>query len=416
MSPNIVDITINPKVINPIYRQFYNKDKRTQIIMGGGSSGKSYSIMTFAVLWALEGKSILIVRKVAATLKHSAWAEVLVAISRLKLDNYFSINRSDKTLYCKLSGGYIMFKGIDNAEKLKSIRPMSDSAIDTVIVEEATEIYPEDYSQLLIRQRGITPFKKKIILLFNPIHIEHWIYKRWFSDIDFESGYYEDDDIVIIRTTYKDNKYLEKEDIKTLESFKYKDPLHYSVYCLGKWGVLGDKIFTNINIIDKLPKGLDLQYMAGLDFGWNDPTAYVLCGFDGEDIYILDEVYASKMDIAELSNLIRDDVLITADSEDPRGIAQLKGMGMSIKAAKKGAGSVLGGIMWLRRRRINVLSTCKHSITALENYSWEKDKKTGNSIDKPNHEFSHIPDALRYCFERYSRNKGEAVVGVRLKY
>lgn len=408
-------IKINKKLYDKVYLPLFDKEQRTQIYYGGGSSGKSFTFMNYALLWALEGRSVLVVRKVAATLRHSVWSECMVALEALNLMQYFDINKTDRTIISKVSNGCVMFRGIDDPEKIKSIRSPRNGAIDTILCDEATELYADDITQLKIRQRGYSKFPKRIILLFNPIHTQHHLYKSYFSDKDEYDDYYEDDQLVIRRVTYKDNTHLAPEDIATLEDLKDTSPLHYAVYCLGLWGTLGDKIFKNIEVIseDMVPKNIPLY--AGVDWGWNDPTAYVMVGFDNKVIYILKELVQSKLDYRDLINSVDPRVHTTGDSEDPRSIDQLKQMGMNIRGAVKGQGSVMGGLMWMMRHPIKIVDTCPTTIHAFQNYAWKKDKRTGESIDEPEHQFSHPVDAVRYALEKFSRG-GTGVVGAKVKF
>jgi phage terminase large subunit len=404
MSP--CKIKVNWGIFDKVYLPFFNKKQRRQIYFGGGSSGKSFTFMNFAVLWALEGRTILVIRKVGATIRQSVWSECTVAIERLGLQKYFDIHKTERTIYSLVSGGVIMFKGIDDEEKIKSIRSPRNGAIDTVLCDEATELFANDISQLMIRQRGKSKFPKRIILIFNPIHTQHHIYKNYFANLKEFDGYYEDDKIVIKRTTYKDNSHLSPEDIETLEGLKFTSPLHYSVYCLGLWGTLGDIIFANnVKVIkaEEVPSGL--SWLAGIDFGYMDETAYVKCGHDRgvNNIYITQEVFAKKLSYDVLAESIDKSIETTADNEDPRSISILAERRVNIRAAKKGPGSVFGGIMWLLTKNIHIVETCTNTVHAYNNYAWKKDKRTGEAIDEPGHEFSHLCDATRYCFERYSR-------------
>jgi phage terminase large subunit len=127
-------------------------------------------------------------------------------------------------------------------------------------------------------------------------------------------------------------------------------------------------------------------------------------------------VFERKLNYDTFIQLIDDKYINTVgDSEDPRSIQNLKDLGMRITKAIKGPGSKMGGIMWLMRQKIYIVESCTNSILAFESYAWKKDKRTGESIDEPSHDFSHIPDALRYASERYSRG-GRGVSSGHSKY
>ena len=96
--------------------------------------------------------------------------------------------------------------------------------------------------------------------------------------------------------------------------------------------------------------------------------------------------------------------VIIGDSEDPRTINELRLLGLrGIRGAKKGKGSVLGGIQKLQDYEIIVSPACPHTIEALSNYAWKKDKVTGELLNEPEHDFSHLMDALRYATEELKK-------------
>ena len=88
-------VIVNKDNVLPHLRPLYNTDKPVTILFGSASSGKSYQMMTNAVLWALEGRNILIARKEGARIKGSVWSECKKAISRMNLEKYFNIRISE---------------------------------------------------------------------------------------------------------------------------------------------------------------------------------------------------------------------------------------------------------------------------------------------------------------------------------
>ena len=120
-----------------------------------------------------------------------------------------------------------------------------------------------------------------------------------------------------------------------------------------------------------------------MDFGFtNDPTTAILIGYSQStnNLYILDEIYKTGMLTTDIFHAIKakglDKYRIIADAADPRLIKELKLMGLKIEAAKKGSDSILHGITWLQARNIIVDSKCTNVLTELQNYTWEKDKRT----------------------------------------
>lgn len=215
-------IKVKKKLFNPIYLEhgLYN-DKYFQIYFGGSSSGKSYFLAQRAVLDVVKGRNILVVRKVKNTIKGSAFNEIRKSIIRMGLGKHFKINKSDYMITCKLNNKQICFGGLDDVEKIKSITPI-DGVFTDIWVEEATEISEGDFKQLKKRLRGQSKHKKRLTLSFNPIHRTHWIYKHFFSiwqdDKQYIEGKIDGLPVSILKTTYKDNRFLTQQDIANLEN------------------------------------------------------------------------------------------------------------------------------------------------------------------------------------------------------
>ena len=167
------------------------------------------------------------------TNRDSTFALIKQVLIKWKLYNYFKINESDLRIKCTLNNSEIIFAGLDDVEKLKSVT-FSKGELTDIWIEEATEIQESDFNQLDVRLRG-AGVKKQIVLTFNPIDINHWIKKRFIDR--------KDDNVLVMHSTYKDNKFLDEDYKKLLESYKDTDPYYYDVYCLGNWGVLGKCVF-----------------------------------------------------------------------------------------------------------------------------------------------------------------------------
>jgi len=176
--------------------------------------------------------NLLVIRDTADSNRNSTFSLFKQIISKWGVDDLFKIRETDMRIKC-VNGNEIIFAGLDNVERLKSITFESGELTD-VWIEEASEVLEADFNQLDIRLRG-GKIQKSITVSFNPIDINHWLKKRFFDN--------RPDNCFVLHTTYKDNRFLDAEYIKLLEAFKYTDPYYYAVYCLGEWGVLGKTIF-----------------------------------------------------------------------------------------------------------------------------------------------------------------------------
>jgi len=223
-------LVLHKEMFNEVYNEINSNKKRVKIIYGGSGSGKSYAIASKIVLKTIqnEGCNVLVVRKVGNTLKHSVFALFKQIIRKYKLENKFSFRETDKIIIFLPTGNQIVCKGMEDRERIKSIT-FPNGILTDIWIEEASEINKDDFVQLNLRLRGVSPVQKQIIISFNPVNAESWL-KSYFFDNEY--------DCYILKTTYKDNKFIEQEYADELESLRITDPLYWEVYCNGNWGVI----------------------------------------------------------------------------------------------------------------------------------------------------------------------------------
>lgn len=248
-------IKISKKVFNKGFLHLLNCTKRYLILYGGAGSGKSFFIGERYIYKLLNNKmcNLLVVRKTGKSNRDSTFALFKQIISKWKLGQYFKVNESDLRIRCLLNGNEIIFAGLDDVEKLKSIT-FSRGELTDIWIEEASEILESDFNQLDVRLRG-KGTQKQIVISFNPIDINHWLKKRFFD--------VKRDNVEIMHSTYLNNDFLDEDYKHLLESYKETDPYYYDVYCLGNWGVLGKTVFDAKKLQERLqaiPKPLKVGY------------------------------------------------------------------------------------------------------------------------------------------------------------
>ena len=215
---------------------------RYLVLKGGGGSGKSIlagqKILERAV--SEPGHRFLVCRKVGRTIRQSCFNQLVNQIAEYYPGMRVKINRTDMVISFP-NGSEILFSGLDDVEKLKSIYNITGEWL-----EEASELTEADFNQLDIRLRGKTKYYKQIIITFNPVSVTHWLKKRFFDTPD------PDDRVRVHESTYKDNRFLDEENIRVLESFRDIDEYYYQVYCLGMWGVTGKTVFDGKAVTERL--------------------------------------------------------------------------------------------------------------------------------------------------------------------
>jgi len=387
-----------------------------QIIYGGASSGKSaFAAQRRIIAMCTEPRNYLIIRNVSNTLRSSIYTETIKAINTLKIAEFFTPNVSTMEI-TYFDGRKLMFRGLDDVEKLKSITAPVGTLTD-IEIEEATEISENSFDQLELRMRGKAQCSKRICLYFNPIYNTHWIMRRFFKGRWIK--YYYDKEMLIIHSTHLDNAFLDPQDHARIEA---KTGYFHDVYAKGKPGILGDTIFTNWKVMDL--SGIKEQfnvYRFGGDFGFtNDPTAIVRLAIDKrkKTIYWLDEIYEHRLTNDKILSVGRELVgsnVIWWDCAEPKSIIELQNgteiltldvngenkkikYSMNAEPVKKGKDSVLFGIQWMQQWNHVIDTRCQNTINEFTTFQWVKNKE-GQSVNQPKGE-DHAITAGRYALEQ----------------
>jgi len=211
--------------VNDSFYPLLTDENRYEILYGGSGSGKSVFASQKVVIRAVgeEKHRFLCIRKVANTLRSSVYQILIDCITDLGLRNEFEINKTEMRFTHLPTGNEILLCGLDDVERMKSI-----AGITSIWIEEATELSEGDFDQVDLRLRGETANYKQIILTFNPIDENHWLKKRFFDNPT--------DNATTLKTTFKDNYYIDDDYRKVLEQKASVSPNLYRIYYLGEWG------------------------------------------------------------------------------------------------------------------------------------------------------------------------------------
>lgn len=397
----MINLRLNKKLFNDVYFPLLlDYSKRYSILYGGAGSGKSVFLAQMLIVKACRSKrKVLVIRKVAATLKDSVFDLVCTYLKKWQLYEKCTVNLSTYTITLP-NGSIFLFKGLDDREKIKSITDITD-----IWCEEATELNEDDFTQLDLRLRALAP-DLQMFVSFNPVSKVNWVYKKWFS----KSADYDKENTRILHTTYKDNKFLPEAYINALEEQARSNPTYYRIYALGEFCSLDKLVFNNWRVEEFDSSTIKGDLKIGLDFGYvNDISALTasLLVENEKKIYIFKcwgDTNKTNEELAEIiKNLGFSKSVIIADCAEPKSIAEIKKCGVSkIRPCLKGKDSILHGIQKLQQYEMIVSPDCKGVITELENYAWKKDKKTDEYINEPIDDFNHYLDALRYSMSAES--------------
>lgn len=423
--------SIFAKVYNTFFRMILKHEKERYTFTGGRASTKSsfISIAIVVLITMFPKLNALVVRKTARTLRRSVFEQIVWAIDLLHLrytparGTGFKVPKSELAAlpitYIRKNGikQQIIFAGCDDPEKIKSIK-VSQGYFGILWVEEKTEFTPADLQNVRISAlRGGDTFY--IFESYNPPSaVRHWCNREAATP---------DPNRIVIHTTYLDvpPEWLGAAILYDIEQTKATNPRAYENIYLGKATGTGKNIFENVElreITDAEIKTFDFFY-SGLDWGYYpDPLAFGTVSYNAstQTLYIFDELYLNKRgnydafgDItkhmeAHGMNIGTD--RITADSAEPKSIADFRSWGANMRGAVKGIGSRDTSFKWLQALQRIVIDPkrCPRMADEFTLYEHEIDKRTGEILNGyPDGQPDHGIDCVRYALESVWRRAGE---------
>ena len=396
---------IKIKIKNPsrvfnkhIYDKLTDYSTFTEIHYGGASSGKSHGVIQKVVFKSLQAwkypRKVLFLRKVGSSVYDSIFEDVKQCLEAWGLLGACKVNNSAYRIELP-NGAQFIFKGLDNPEKIKSIKGISD-----VVMEEASEFTLDDYTQLTLRLRDKKHPNKQIYLMFNPVSKVNWVYNAFFVK--------KPKNTVIYQTTYRDNRFLDEVTKENIEELAERNEAYYKIYALGEFATLDKLVFPKYK--KQLLNKEELKHIPsdfGLDYGFiNDPSAFMHVKIDEENkrLYILEEYVKKGLTNDKIAEAIKtlgySKEIIRADSAEKKSNQELRNLDIPrVIDVIKGPGSVMQGIQYILQYEIIVDERCVKTIEELENYTWKKDKATNEYINEPVDSYNHCLDAVRYAVQ-----------------
>lgn len=391
---------------------------------GGRGSCKS----SFVSLEIVDGMmndvtaNAIVFRKFATTMRDSVYSQIQWAIDELGVSDIWRGNVSPMSFTYLPTGQQILFRGLDDKNKLKSIKPRK-GAFRFVWLEEFSELDGESMVRSVLQSvvRGSGEFL--VFASFNPpLSLNNWANKFILKP---------DDRAIVFRTDYRmiPAAWLGESFLLEAERLKEVNPDAYRHEYLGEAIGSGGEVFPNVTAREITDKEIEeMQYFYhGIDWGFaSDPFAFVRCGYDRrtQTVYILDEIVKRGLSNADAVTMIQEkgydktaDVypfiglsgemrpaqgrqLVICDSAEPKSIADVQKLGLKAIACHKYPGSVNYGIRWLQSKHI-IIDQKRTPISFQEFTQYEYEQtKDGEFLASVPDKDNHCIDAVRYALDQ----------------
>ena len=340
----------------------------------------------------------VVLRKIGNTIKNSVYPQMQWGIDALGLTDKFRFKTSPHEITYKKTGQKILFFGVDDPQKIKSIK-LPFGYVGVCWIEELDQFAGMEEIRNLNQSllRGGPVFWE--FCSFNPPKSQN----NWVN----EEKLFDDPDRLVHHSTYLGvpREWLGDRFFEDAEKLKIKNEMAYRHEYLGEVTGTGGAVFENVEdmaMSDELVGNFDRLYY-GLDFGFAvDPLAYVAMYYDAkrEDLYIFDEIYQQKLTNSQAAGRIAQRTggrLVIADSAEPKSIKEMKDYGLHITGARKGPDSVEHGIKWLQDRAHIYIDKrrCPNTFREFISYEYERNRE-GQFISAYPDKNNHAIDAVRY--------------------
>lgn len=377
---------------------------------GGRGSTKSSFVSTEIPQLLLKNPQMhaVALRKVGNTIKDSIYPQIQWGIDKLGLTSKFKFKTSPYEMVYKKTGQKILFFGCDDPQKIKSIK-LPFGYIGIVWFEELDQFSGMEEIRNLNQSllRGGDKFYE--FCSFNPPKSQN----NWVN----EEQLFDDPNRLVHHSNYLQvpREWLGEQFIIDAERLKEKNTRSYEHEYLGKVTGTGGSVFENVEDMEMsndMINQFDHVY-HGLDFGFAvDPLAFTSMHYDSkrEILYIFDELVQQKLSNSMAVELIKPRVRqerITADSAEPKSIADMKSLGLRIFGARKGRDSVEHGIKWLQDRAKIYIDKrrCPNAYREFVAYEYEMNRQ-GQFISAYPDKDNHSIDSVRYALSEVMRSGG----------
>lgn len=387
-----------------VHQDVKRHDHTHYVLAGGRGSTKSSYVSLEILLLLMQNPKChaVVLRKVGNTLRNSVYTQMEWALDALRISDKWKMTISPMEIIRKATGQKILFFGVDDKAKIKSIK-LPFGYVGVVWYEELDQFAGMEEIRNLNQSLMRGGSKFWCFSSYNPPKsANNWVNEEMLLD---------EQDRLVHRSDYLsvNPDWLGPQFIYEADKLKAKNETAYRHEYLGEITGTGGAVFENVaerQITDEEIQQFDRR-RYGLDFGFAvDPLAFTAMHYDAkrEILYIFDEIYQPKLTnrqaAVKIKKKITETALIRADSAEPKSIKELNELGLRAIAAKKGPDSVEFGIRWLQGLSAIVIDKkrCPNTYKEFVTYEYET-TRDGQYISAYPDKNNHAIDAVRYGCE-----------------
>ena len=251
----------------------------------------------------------------------------------------------------------------------------------------------------------LTPRKGEALFTGTTKGFNHFydLYNFQYRDPDYKSFHF---------TTY-DNPYIPVDEIEKAKAELTEDRFaqEYMAEFRKSEGLVFKEFNRDLHLFTEDIKGFS-ETLAGVDFGYTNPTASHGIKVKDGVYYVFEELYRTGMTEDEVADYVasRRYNKVYPDPENPSAIETMRRKGVNVREVKKGKDSIVHGISTMRelfkQNRLLIHATnCPNLINELETYSYPDQRNEHNASELPMDSHNHAIDNVRYVVDNHVINK-----------
>ena len=405
------------ELVSPAFVETHRAIKAGEInedVEKGGRGGAKSSFISIEIILLILKNPLIhaaVFRKVGNTLRPTVYAQICWAIASLGLTQKFKCTVSPMECTYLPTGQKIMFFGLDDPGKVKSIK-VPFGYIGIGWFEELDQFDgPEqvrNVEQSIFRGGPYSMCFKS----FNPPAMA----RNWANQYALEAK----PGKLVHHSTYLTTppEWLGPRFLADAEHLKATNETGYRHEYLGEVVGSGTAVFENLHIEEITDEQIETfdHITSGVDWGWYpDPWAWNRMHYDAarKTLYIFDELTRRRTSNEDTGKLllvrIPEDELVIADSAEEKSCSDYRGYGIRCRGADKGPGSVNYSMKWLQSLAAIVIdpARCPDTVKEFTEYEYERDPKTGEVLEGYPDAANHHIDAVRYGTNRIWKRRGQ---------
>lgn len=327
-----------------------------------------------------------------------AWNE----LKKICLPVVVLVNESRLEITVKTKNGGTSIISLRGWESIETLR---GQAFDFIVIDEIASMRNFFLNWQEVIRPTLTDRRGHVLFISTPKGFNHFYDLFNVNDVDYKSFHF---------TTY-DNPHLPVDEIDKAKKELPEDRFsqEYMADFRKQTGLVYREFDRGRHVTETLPTHFD-EYIAGIDFGFTNPTAVIHIKRDGDDNYfVTEEWYKTGRTEEQIGEYVKSCRFnrVYPDPESPSAIDVLNQKGIAVIEVVKNKDSIQNGInrvrTLLKMGKLRIHKSCVNLISEFETYAYPEKRPGMNEYENPVKENDHALDALRYAL---STNKNDNVM------